>query len=326
MGKHITLEQRYEIQALRNTGHNLTQIAKAIGKDKSTVGREVGRNKLSNGSYKALNAQFFHEQSRKPCHRNRKLSDPVLLGFVKAQLEQDKSPEQISGIMKVNKMEQQVSHECIYQYVWDDKIGGGHLHEHLRNRGRRYRKRGAQKDNRGIIRDRVSIEKRPDIVERRDRVGDLEIDLVVGKNHSSPLLTVVERKSGMAWVRKLGDKSAASVEEKLMEILLPINNYVYTITSDNGKEFAYHKSIAEKLGADFFFARPYHSWERGCNENYNRLLRQYFPKKTDFTDITDAQILQVQERLNNRERKRLGFISPFQYLQKLLINNVAFKT
>lgn len=326
MGKHITFEQRYEIEAMLKVGRKQAEIAKAIGRHKSTISREIKRNKLYNGTYRANNAQGFYRHSRKGCHRKKKLSDPSLLDFVEGQLLDDKSPEQISGIMKQRQMEQQISHESIYQHVWEDKREGGVLHEHLRNRGRRYRKRGSQKDSRGVIRDRISIEERPEIVDRKERVGDLEIDLVVGKNHKAPMLTVVDRKSGMAWVRKLEDKSATDVEEKIMDILFPIKDYIYSITSDNGKEFSGHKSISEKLEIDFYFARPYHSWERGCNENYNRLLRQYFPKGTDFTTISDKQIQWAQDRINNRERKRLGFISPFQYLQKSLINKVAFKT
>lgn len=297
-----------------------------IGKSKSTISRELKRNKLFNGSYKALRAQEFYEFERKKCCKKSKLQNQAVISFVEEQLTQDKSPEQIAGIMRIGKMDIQISHETVYQYVWRDKGKGGLLHKHLRNQGRRYRKRGSSKDNRGIITGRIGIERRPPIVDQKARVGDMEIDLVIGKNHKHPILTVVERKSGMAWLRKVADKSADAVEKELLSILLPVQDYIHTITSDNGKEFANHKSIAKKLTAGYFFARPYHSWERGCNENYNRLLRQYLPKKTDFTEITDQQLMDIQNKLNNRERKRLGYISPIDYLTNHSLTKVAFAT
>ena len=150
--------------------------------------------------------------------------------------------------------------------------------------------------------------------------------MVIGKNHKSAILTIVERKSGFALLRKLPSKEAAVTAEQLVEALLPIKEYVHTITSDNGKEFAQHELVAKALDTSFFFATPYHSWERGVNENYNRLLRQYFPKKTSFDHITDEQLLAVQNKLNNRERKRLGFLSPIKYLQTSLLTKIAFTT
>lgn len=326
MGKHITAEQRYQIETYINAGYSQKRIAGAMGKDKSVISRELKRNQLFNGIYKARNAQEFYEYARKRCCPKSKFDNESLVEFVKEQLQDDKSPEQIAGIMKLRAMKETLSHESIYQYVWEDKRNGGTLHKHLRNRGRRYRKRGGLKDSRGVIADRISIEHRPAVVDKKSRVGDLEIDLVIGRNHKQAILTVVERKSGIAWLRKLPGKSAQAVEEQLIDILLPIQDYVYTITSDNGKEFAHHKTIAEKLQAQFYFARPYHSWQRGCNENYNRLLRQYFPKKSDFTTITQQQLLVIQHKINSRERKRLGFLSPLQYLHKHSLTKVAFRT
>ncbi len=326
MGKHIIESQRYQIEALIQVGHNQSQIAEIIGKHKSVISREINRNKLSNGIYKAKSAQVFYQYTRSRSGRSSKFENNTLVAFIEDQIREDKSPEQIAGIMKNRLMEQTLSHESIYQYIWEDKRKGGSLHKHLRNKGRRYRKRGRAKDSRGIIADRISIEHRPVEVEQKARVGDLEIDLIIGANHKQAILTVVERKSGMAWIRKVTDKSALAVQEQLLDVLKPIQKYVYTITSDNGKEFANHKAIAVALDAAFYFAHPYHSWERGCNENYNRLLRQYFPKKSDFTTITDEQLKQVQNKINNRERKRLGFISPIQYLHIHSLTKVAFAT
>jgi IS30 family transposase len=187
----------------------------------------------------------------------------------------------------------------------------------LRNLGRRYQKRSNNKKSRGIIPNRIGIEQRPKIVEQRGRVGDFEIDLVTGKNHKNPILSIVELKSGFALLRKLPSKEAQVTAEQLVEALLPIKEYVNTITSNNRKEFAKHELVAQALDAQFYFATPYHSWERGTNGNYNRLIRQYFPKKTSFEQITNKQLKAVQYKINNRERKRLGFVSPIKYLQTL---------
>jgi IS30 family transposase len=323
---HITVEQRYQIQALLAAEKKPKEIALILGKDKSVISRELSRNRLQNGKYKPEIAQQYYRHRRKQCRKVSKMQIPELKEYVDKQLLEDKSPEQISGIMRKEEHSLSLSHEAIYQYIWKDKSTGGELYKNLRNQGRRYQKRGNSKDNRGVIPNRIGIEQRPEVVEQRGRVGDFEIDLVIGKNHKNAILTIVERKSGFALLRKLPSKEAAVTAEQLVDALLPIKEYVHTITSDNGKEFAKHELVAKALDASFYFATPYHSWERGVNENYNRLLRQYFPKKTCFDDITDEQMLMVQNKLNNRERKRLGFVSPIKYLQSLLLTKVAFTT
>lgn len=323
---HITAEQRYQIQALLAAGNNQSEIAEILGRNKSVISREFGRNCLDNGKYKPQAAQSFYRHRRKQCRKGGKWLDPELTAYVEAQLREDKSPEQISGILRNGQYAFTISHEAIYQYVWKDKSKGGTLCLHLRNRGRRYQKRGNGKSNRGVIPNRVGIEQRPKVVDQRKRIGDFEIDLVIGKNHKNPILTIVERKSGFALLRKLPSKEAEVTAEQLTDALLPIKEFVHTLTSDNGKEFAKHESVSKALDALFYFATPYHSWERGTNENYNRLLRQYFPKKTSFEQITDVQLKAVQDKLNNRERKRLGFVSPTNYLHSLLLTKVAFAT
>lgn len=326
MMAHITVEQRYQIQALLAAQKNQIEIAQILGKHKSVISRELSRNRLANGKYKPEVAQAFYRYRRKLCRKVSKWLIPELKDEVERQLRDDKSPEQISGIMRKEKHDLTVSHEAIYQYIWEDKKKGGTLCLHLRNQGRRYQKRGNSKNSRGTIANRVGIEHRPKEVEERKRFGDFEIDLVIGKNHKCPILTIVERKSGFALLRKLPSKEAQVTAEQLVDALLPIKEYVHTITSDNGKEFAKHELVAKALNASFYFANPYHSWERGANENYNRLLRQYFPKKTSFEHISHEQLLAVQHKLNTRERKRLGFISPMQYLHALFLTKVAFTT
>ena len=171
-----------------------------------------------------------------------------------------------------------VSHETIYQYVWADKRHKGKLYEHLRHRGRKYRRRGAAKDSRGRIRDTVSIDLRPPEVELKNRFGDLEMDTVVGKNHKGAILTINDRVTKLCWIKRLTGREAESLKAATVEILPPIKDKLKTITVDNGKEFAEHLAITKGLNIPIYFAHPYHSWERGANENMNGLIRQYLPK------------------------------------------------
>ena len=310
--KHITREQRYTISAMKQQGFKQVEIAMAIGKDKSVISRELRRNcDKRSGSYNFDLAQRKYDQRQEDKPKNIRFTQEVML-LVDSLLMDDYSPEQIAGRAKLDG-HQCVSHERIYQYVWQDKKKGGNLHLHLRHRGRKYRKRGAAKDKRGIIKNRVDIEKRPKIVDEKIRFGDCEIDTVIGKNHKGALLTINDRVTSMVWISLLSGKEAEPLTEKAIEVLMPIKNMLYTITADNGKEFAYHQKIAEALNVDVYFAKPYHSWERGANENTNGLIRQYFPKGTSFENITNEQVAYVQNKLNNRPRKKLGFLSPNEF-------------
>ena len=322
---HITIEQRYVIQSLLTHGLQHQQIANQIGKDKSVVCRELKRNSDDSGQY---NAQLAHENARQRVFKKakyRKFTDEVK-AYVCALLKDDFSPEQISGIANKHGIEC-VSHETIYQFVWKDKKDKGTLYQHLRNKGRRYRKRGAQKDSRGIIRNRVDISERPAIVDKKERFGDLEIDTMIGKNHKGALLTINDRATGLVWIRKLKGKEANALYLKAVNALMPFKDRLHTITSDNGKEFACHELISLRLKVKMYFARPYHSWERGANENLNGLIRQYFPKGCEFEKVTPKQIKVVESKLNNRPRKRFNFDTPLErFYQIKKINPVAFVT
>jgi IS30 family transposase len=224
------------------------------------------------------------------------------------------SPQQISGRLKLEGLAS-VSHERIYQYVWADKQCGGNLHLHLRCRRER-RKRYGKHSRRGQIEGRVGIEQRPRIVAAKRRVGDWEADTIVGRRGRGALLTLVERKTKLVrlcWVER---KGAEEVARASLEALGELAEKVHTITSDNGGEFAHHAKISQGLGARFYFAWPHASWERGVNENTNGLLRQYFPKEADFARITEAEVEQVMERLNERPRKTLGFRTPNEVFYK----------
>ena len=317
--KHLTVEQRYTISEMRLNSFSLSDIGLVIGKDKSVISRELHRNcDQRSGDYRSDLAQRKHDLRQKEKYRHRPFTDDIRL-HVEELLKEDFSPEQISGRTKLEG-NPCVSFERIYQHVWQDKKDGGLLYLHLRRRGRKNRKRGNSKDTRGIIKDRIGIEQRPAIVDEKLRFGDFEIDTIIGQNHQGAILTMNDRRSGLLLMRKLDGKDAGPVVIKAIEALLPIKDLIYTITADNGKEFAYHKEISQALEIDFYFARPYHSWERGANENTNGLVRQYFKKGTSFEDITDEDIERVQNQLNNRPRKKLSYLTPNEYFFSIFTN------
>jgi IS30 family transposase len=218
------------------------------------------------------------------------------------------SPKQISGWLSKTGRDS-VSHEWIYQYVYANKAAGGDLHIHLLCQKQRRKRYGTQ-SLRGQLADRQSIESRPDLVEKRSRLGDWELDTIIGKKHQQAIVSLTERKARLALIAKVERKTAEQVTNAIVHLLKPYADKVHTLTSDNGKELAKHKDIAETLAADFYFAHPYSSWERGTNENMNGLIRQYFPKHCEFKTITDNEIQIVMNRLNNRPRKCLGYQTP----------------
>lgn len=309
----LTHEQRYHIYAHKKTGHfTQSEIACMLGVHKSTVSRELSRNRGGRG-YRPKQAQEFALMRRQSRVRPRISAGTWAL--VERLVRQDFSPEQVSGYLK-KEHGPAVSHERIYQHIYADKRGGGDLHKHLRCQKKR-RKRYGKYSRRGQIPGRTGIELRPAIVDTRFRIGDWEADTIIGKNHRQAIVSLTERKSRLTLIKKVVRKTAEAVRDAIVELLAPVKEAVHTITSDNGTEFAGHKAIAEKLKAAFYFAHPYHAWERGSNENANGLVRQYFPKGHDFSTITGEQIKFVMDRLNSRPRKTLGFLTPMQVFYNL---------
>ncbi len=285
---HLSYEQRYTIEVLLQDKKSKSEIAKLLLVDKTVIYRELKRNSDErNGVYRAKLAQSKYEKRlfSKPKYKK---TTPELKQQIVTLLEQDYSPEQVNGFMKKNN-QQTLSHESIYQMIWKDKKVNGTLHEHLRRKGRRYRKRGSSKDSRGKIVGRVGIEKRPKEAEERKVFGHFELDTIIGKDHKGAIITLNERASGMLWMRKVESKDAEIVIKKLAEMLEEIRPYLRSITGDNGKEFAAHQFITDEY-CDFYFANPYSPWERGSNENLNGLVRQYLPKKSDFNNFTVEHI------------------------------------
>ena len=302
----LTREQRYQIYALQKTGHSRSEMAEVIGVHKSTVSRELTRNRGQRG-YRPQQAQSLAmDRRQKAIPRIR----PETWVLVEKLLRQDWSPEQVSGRLK---KEQKVciSHEWIYQYILKDKQAGGDLYRHLRCQ-KKHRKRYGTYDRRGKLPNCRSIEERPAIVNNRKRLGDWEVDTLTGKNHQQALLTLTERKSRFTLLAKVSRRTARGVRQQVCRLLLPVRDKVHTLTSDHGKEFADHEQIAEVLNLKFYFAHPYAAWERGTNENTNGLLRQYFPKKSDFQSVSNKKLEQTLSRLNFRPRKSLHFKTPFE--------------
>ena len=301
----LTLDQRYIIKSMLKIGYNQSEIAQVIGVHKSTISRELIRNRGGRG-YRPKQASRFAEHRRQG--KVRPHIDGSTWTYVEQLICKEWSPEQISGWMKKN-MDIAISHEWIYQHIFKDKLVGGSLHLHLRCKNKR-RKRYGSYDRRGNLKNRISIDERPSIVEDRSRVGDWEADTIIGKAHKQAIVSMTERKSGLALIYKVDRRTKGNTESAIKRLLSPISDQVYTITSDNGKEFANHEQIAKRLKCDFYFAHAYSSYERGTNENTNGLIRQYFPKNRDFRTITDKEIIHAMKRLNNRPRKRLGYKTP----------------
>jgi IS30 family transposase len=302
----LTQEQRYQIHSLLKMEHKQTEIAECLGIHKSTVSRELRRNMGQRG-YRPKQA---HQKALSRRGHSRKRIMPEGWAEVEAKIRLEWSPEQISDWLKRHVVIQ-ISHEWIYQYILADKRAGGTLYRHLRCQKKR-RKRYGSYDRRGKLPNRVSIEMRPAVVEQRQRIGDWEVDTIVGKGHRQAIVSLTERKSRLVLLRKVERRTADLVSEAVIDLLQPISEPLHTITADNGKEFAEHERISRELNTDFFFAHPFAAWERGTNENMNGLVRQYIPKNREFASITEHELLVITNRLNHRPRKCLDFMSPFE--------------
>lgn len=326
MSKHITEKQRYAISKMLQVPMSKKDIAEAIGVDRSNIYREIKRNCDSrSGKYNPDLAQRKADK-RKVEKKRKEVFTQAMKKRVKKLLRKDLSPEQIVGRSQVENIAM-VSHETIYCWIWQDKRQGGDLHKSLRRQGRKYSKRGSKNAGRGFIPNRVEIDQRPSIVEQKERFGDLEIDTIIGKNHKGAILTINDRATSRVWIRKLSGKEAIPVAKITVWALRKVKNLIHTITADNGKEFAKHEDIAQKLDINFYFCKPYHSWERGGNENTNGLIRQYIPKGTDFSEVTNKRIKWIENNLNNRPRKRLGYLTPNEKFKQIInMNSVAFGT
>lgn len=291
------------------------EIAREIGVHKSTVSREIRRNGNGRWQYNPSRAVRMARERHREKKKHR--VDEVTWARVECLLKLELRPEQITMRLKLENY-RTVSHETIYKYVFQDKREGGVLYTYLARR-HRYRKRIHKYCKRGFRDPRRPISERPAIVETRSRLGDWETDTIVGRKQQQAIVSFVERRSRFCLLQKVVRRTAESVTHAACQQLIPVKDKVLTITSDNGSEFAGHLDIALSLDADFFFADPYSPWQRGTNENTNGLVRQYFPKKSDFSLLSDDQVQLVADRLNNRPRKCLGFRTPYEVFHNCFV-------
>lgn len=306
--QHLAHEERYMIYQLLKKDYTIQSIASRLDRSPSTISREIRRNKGKRG-YRYKQAHGKARKRLETAHKAVKIT-PETYDLIETYLSMEWSPEQISNYLYLE-FAISVSTESIYQFVLSDKAAGGELYKHLRQSPKKRRKRyGSGYSSRGQLKNRKSIDERPAIVDKKSRIGDWEIDTIIGKGHKGALVSIVERKSRYTLIGKVNSRDAVDVGTITMNLLYPFKGYVHTITGDNGKEFACHEAITENLKAEFYFAHPYSSWERGLNENTNGLIRQYVPKGSDLTPLTDEYIQYITQRLNSRPRKCLGYKTP----------------
>jgi len=309
--KHLTLEERYHIQAYKSRGYKNIEIAKQLSVHPSTIGREIQRNKGKIfGIYFAGGAdeEAKKKQKYKSENANLKLTKETIK-LIKKYLLKQYSPEQISSTIGI-KHQKEISYVTIYKYIYINRLAEGDLYKQLRHKGKRRIKYATKRKSR--IKDRVSIHKRPSIVDDKIRLGDFEIDTIIGKGQKGAIVTMVDRKSMYLKLSIPCSKNSKIVANEITRLLYPYKKKIHTITTDNGLEFAQHKTISKSLQCDFYFCDPYSSWQRGLNENINGLIRQYIPKGSSFENITKKQIRQIENKLNHRPRKSLGWKTPYE--------------
>ena len=312
---HLSQNERYQIFALMKAGLNQTQVALTLGRSKSTISREIQRNSGLKG-YRPKQATLKSEVRALGSRNAKKVSVDTLKSAFDL-VRQEWSPEQIAGTMNI-------SHETVYRHVYADKDCGGKLFMHLRSQKKRRKRYASGRQRRGQIPNRRSIHERPAVVDLRLEVGHWEGDTVIGARHKQAIVTLVERKSGYAKLFKVPNKTAELVSAAMIESLKPFDGLVDTITLDNGKEFADHQRVDLELGSTIYFADPFASWQRGTNENFNGLLRQYIPKDRPLSTVTQEELKMIENKLNHRPRKRLGFRTPHEVFHESL-NRVALR-
>ena len=310
----ITQEERYIISYLRKQGLNKAEIAARTGYHRSTIGREFARNCNWQGIYRPSKAQAKTNGRRSRSRRNSHFS-PAEMALVEEHLKKDWSPEQIAGRLALEG-KLRISHETIYRHVWTEKAKGGELWKHLRCSHKKRRKRYRAYDSRGRLAGKRSIEERPERVNRREEMGHWEIDTVMGGGDKHCILTMVERRSGFTLIGKLVNRTQEVTQQRACWLMSKHPGWFQTITCDHGTEFHSYRKIEKRGGVLFYFAHPYHSWERGTNENTNGLIRQYLPKRQSMKEVTQWECTRIARKLNTRPRKRLGYLTPQEFYEK----------
>jgi IS30 family transposase len=307
--RQITYEERYTLGLLRRQRLSPAEIARVLGRHRSTILREVRRNRAaSDGTYRPQLADWYARGRRSRSRRNSHFGVNDFR-LVERLLRRKWSPEQISGRLRKDKT-LTISHETIYRHTWKDKADGGDLYKYLRCATKKRRKRHNTYDSRGRLAGKRHISERPCWVEKRKSIGHWEVDTVVGAGAKDCVATLVERKTGFTMLGKLPDRCKLSMSKRLRSLIRREQKSFKTITADNGTEFHDYEAVERATRAKFYFATPYHSWERGTNENLNGLLRQYLPKRSNLAGLTQRQCVAIARQLNIRPRKRLGYRTP----------------
>jgi len=313
--QHLSLEERYYIEIALKEDTSINKISKALSRPQGTISKEITRNRGKRG-YRHKQA---HQSALGRCLAKVKATKltPVLCEKIKSCLiEKQWSPEQMSGRWKQDD-NIEIHHKTIYRYIYEDKVKGGDLHTHLRHYGKTYRKRNQGLGRHIGIPNRVDIDERPEAANNRERLGDWEADTMIGKNHKGALVTLDERVSKLRLAYPLARRKAIPVKEAIVALLSPLKQWVKTITFDNGREFTEHMRTASSLVCETYFAKPYHSWERGQNENANGLLRQYFPKGMELHNTAVDKVVEAIDKLNSRPRKCLDWKTPYEVFYEL---------
>ena len=306
--RQITFEERYTLGLLRRQGLSSATIACILGRHRSTILREIRRNRArSDGRYRAQLADWYARGRRSRSRRNRRFS-AADWARVEALLRKDWSPEQVAGWLRRQGL-LAISHETIYRYIWADKHDGGTLHGHLRGARKKRRKRYGSYESRGRVAGKRPITTRPVIVEARAQLGHWEADTVLGPGRPC-ILSMVERKTGYVLIGKLLARTTAEVNRRATQLIVRQRRAVRTITADNGTEFHGYAALEQATGTRFYFATPHHAWERGTNENTNGLIRQYLPKGQSMARLKQHDCNAIARQLNRRPRKRLGYRTP----------------
>ncbi|MDH5283963.1 MAG: IS30 family transposase [Gemmatimonadota bacterium] len=309
MYSQITVGERYTLGLLRRLGLRPADIARALGRHRSTIGRELARNTRPDGGYRPQLADSYARGRRSRSRRNQRFA-AAAWAQVDARLREQWSPEQIAGRFR-RAGQLRISHETIYRHIWADKRVGGTLYTHLRGAQKQCRKRYGQDDSRGRLAGKRPITARPAIVDARGRIGDWEVDTILGATSDTHcLLSLVERKTGYLVLGKLPARTTAEVNRRATPLIRAQRRRVHTITSDNGTEFHGYAAVEARTRVQFYFATPHHAWERGTNENTNGLVRQYAPKRRSMVSLTQRDGTTIARKLNQRPRKRLGYQTP----------------
>lgn len=312
--QQLTSGERYTISTLKRQGFTVSEIAYEVGRHRSTIYRELKRNACNDGRYRVFKAESRTRGRRSRSRRNQQFSNDDFK-VVNKYLRMKWSPDQISNTLR-NEGILDISHETIYKHIWLDLCNGGRLYTHLRQSQKKRRKRYNSYDSRGMLAGKRHITQRSQVAISRKRIGDWEIDLVMGRSDKDCILTLVERKSGFTKIYKLKNKTKKETNKKLLKLMNSLDTKIKTITADNGTEFHGYKEIEEKTGVKFYFCTPYHSWERGTNENTNGLIRQYLPKGESMASLTQRKCNNIAHELNTRPRKRHNYKTPLAIYEK----------